>query len=244
MASLQIKLAMEALAAYEGDASFLRADPHEHLICPTCGFEHEKSFVEMLTYAEDARVLRELVVRLRDDMKEAAAAHAATRGQLSNLEERYQTVSEILSTRRGDLQFGDVVRSLGAELAFQTFEGELAKLKEQIDVALSALDTLSSKLAELTDPVRAKGILSTFRTSYSAAMLDLNVPLIDTNRIRISARPNVSWQWRSACGAGVLFGALECVLLLPTSRTRCHWSSIYPSNLGKTKRTCLELLNM
>lgn len=192
MASLQIKLAMEALATYEGDASFLRADPHEHLVCPTCGVEHEKSFLEMLTYAEDARVLRELVVRLRGDAKAAAAAHEATRSKLSKLEERYQTVSEILSTRRGDLQFSDVVRSMGAESAFQTFEGELAKLKEQIDAALSALDTLSSKLAELTDPVRAKGILSTFRTSYSAAMLDLKVPLIDTSRIRISARPNVS----------------------------------------------------
>jgi hypothetical protein len=60
-ALLLAKLAIDTLSTYDSDASFLRATPHETLTCPTCGAEHDKSFMEMLTYAEDARVCESLL---------------------------------------------------------------------------------------------------------------------------------------------------------------------------------------
>jgi hypothetical protein len=191
-ALLQVKLALDTLSTYDSDASFLRIEPHETLTCPTCGAEHDKSFMEMLTYAEDARILRELVVRLREDAKTAAAQHSKTRNRLSELESRYQAVSEILSTRRGDLQFGDVVRSMGAESAFEAFENELVTLKARIDEALSQIEVFSAKLAELTSAKRTKEILALFRKAYASAILALNLPAVDTKKAKLSSRPNVS----------------------------------------------------
>lgn len=74
-----MKLAQETLKTYESDASFLQSEPDETLVCPTCGAEHHKTFLDMLTYAEDARVLRELVVRLQNDALKAADAYEKTR---------------------------------------------------------------------------------------------------------------------------------------------------------------------
>jgi hypothetical protein len=213
-ALLQVKLAIDTLSTYDSDASFLRREPHETLTCPTCGAEHDKSFMEMLTYAEDARILRELIVRLREDAKIAAAQYDKTRNRLGELESRYQAVSEILSTRRGVLEFGDVVRSMGAETAFEAFEEELAALKSKIDAALSLIETFSTELAELTSADRTKEILTLFRTSYASAILALNLPAVDTSRVRLSSRPNVSGSggprtilayysalWRASLGA-------------------------------------------
>jgi hypothetical protein len=191
-ALLQVRLAADTLSTYDSDASYLQTEPHETLTCPTCGAEHDKSFMEMLTYAEDARVLRELVVRLKEDAKIAAGQHEKTRVRISELEERYQAVSEILSTRRGDLEFGDVIKSMGAESAFETFEVELVALKTKIDHALSQIETFSARLAELTSATRTKEILSLFRSAYASAIVALNLPAIDTKKVRLGSRPNVS----------------------------------------------------
>jgi predicted nucleic acid-binding Zn-ribbon protein len=189
---LQVKMAQEALKTYESDASFLRAEPHETLVCPTCGAEHQKTFMDMLTYAEDARVLRELMVRLQGDAHKAAEAYGKTRERLRELDQHYNRVSQILETRRGDLKFDDVVKSLGAEVAFEAFEDEVEALKSQIDARLSEIESLEAKLSELTSRERSNQILTLFRDSYAAARHALNLPPIDTKNLRLTSRPDVS----------------------------------------------------
>ena len=168
---LQVDLANDALATYEGDSSYLRNEPREKLTCPTCGAEHTEPFLDLLTYAEDARVLRELVARLRRDATKAVEQYRKTQSQILELENNYRRVSDILATRRGDLQFGDVVNSMGAESAFRAFEEESAALKRDIDQRLSDIETLTTRLKELTDSRRSKEILQSFRQAYSSALI-------------------------------------------------------------------------
>jgi hypothetical protein len=52
--NLQINMATEAFKAYEGDAKYLRSEPREALVCPVCNAEHEESFLDNLTYSEEA----------------------------------------------------------------------------------------------------------------------------------------------------------------------------------------------
>lgn len=189
---LQIRLAVDALATYDSDTTFLRNEPREILTCPTCGAEHAESFLEFLNYAEDARVLRELVARLRADASKAAKQYRNTQSQLRELENNYQRVSEILNTRRGDLKFGDVVNSMGAETAFSAFEEESAVLKKDIDLQLSAIETLATRLKELTNATRSKEILKSFREAYASALISLNLPPIETSKLRLTSRPDLS----------------------------------------------------
>lgn len=189
---LQIRLAVDALATYESDSSYLRNEPREKLTCPTCGAEHAESFLELLNYAEDARVLRELVARLRGDASKAAEQCRKTQGQLRELGSNYRRVSDILNIRRGELKFGDVVNSMGAESAFSAFEVESKALKQEIDQSLSEIETLNTRLKKLTNANRSKEIMKSFRESYASALISLNLPPIETGKLRLTSRPDLS----------------------------------------------------
>ena len=189
---LQVHMAQEALRTYDGDASFLRTEPHDTLTCPTCGAEHNKTFLDMLHYAEDARVLRELVIRLKADAGKVVKELVRNRGRLHELDRSYRDVSQALEVRRGDLKFDDVVKSMGAEVAFAAFEDELRGLKAQIDEKLSDIEIYEAKLEELTSRKRSKDIVGLFRSSYAQARIALNLPIVDTKKLRLTSRPDVS----------------------------------------------------
>ncbi|WNM61711.1 hypothetical protein PQG83_18490 [Candidatus Nitrospira neomarina] len=189
---LQIELANNALATHEGDSFYLLKEAREKLTCPTCGAEHLESFFDLLTYAEDARILRDLVTHLQEDATKIREQHQKTLAKKIELEKHYQKVSEILSIRRGALQFNDVVNSMGAERAFRVFEEQNAALKGEIDQKLSDIETLDTQLKELGDKKRSREILQTFRQTYSSALVSLNLPPIDTSKLRLTSRPDLS----------------------------------------------------
>jgi len=189
---LQVRLAEDALATYEKDSAYLRTESREPLICPTCGAEHQESFMELLGYAEDARVLRDLVVRLRHDASTTAEQVRKTQSQLLDLERNYRGIASLLEVRRGELKFGDVVADLGAERAFRAFEDEINTLKTAIAISLEELEMLDRKLKALTELKRSKAILRMFREGYSSALRGLNLPPIEVKGARLTSRPSLS----------------------------------------------------
>jgi hypothetical protein len=189
---LQVRLAEDALATYDKDAIYLRANAREPLACPTCGAEHAESFFHLLGYAEDARILRELVARLRDDAGKAAEHVKVTRSKLSELEGDYRQVASVLDARRGDLKFSDVVTDMGAEEAFKAFEGEITQLKALIALKTEEFDLINQKLKALKNPKRAAAILKLFRQAYASALHDLNLPPIELKSVKLTSRPKLS----------------------------------------------------
>jgi predicted nucleic acid-binding Zn-ribbon protein len=189
--ALQIDLAKSALATYEKDTRFLNQE-RPILECPTCGAEHIEPYMEYLGYAEDARVLRDFVARLRNDEFEEAKKHADTTIQLHKLDESYRRVTKVLDTRRGDLTFGYVVESIGAERAFESFSQEEGVLQESIDKVRLQIADMDDRLAELASRERSVEILGVFRAAYADALFRLNLPSQDTARARLTSRPNVS----------------------------------------------------
>jgi hypothetical protein len=189
---LQINLAGEALSVYDKDAGYLRNEPRERLECPTCGAGHAESFLDLINFAEDARVLRELVARLQQDSVSARDELTKTTTELRNLDYNYRRISDILETRRGDMQFGQVVDSLGAESALRAFEDEAAALNAEIRDRLMEVQKLSARLKELTNPRRSKEILAHFRQSYASALFSLNLSPIEMRGIRLTSRPDMS----------------------------------------------------
>lgn len=189
---LQVRLAEGALATYDKDATYLQTEALEVLTCPTCGAEHQETFIDLLGYAEDARILRELVMRLRHDQSSAAEQVRKTRSQLAELEDNYRKVSAVLEARRGELKFGDVVADMGAERAFKAFEDEVEVLRASIAKANEELDGINQKLKALTDPKRSKAILTMFREAYANALRGLNLPPMDVKNVRLTSRPGLS----------------------------------------------------
>jgi hypothetical protein len=189
---LQNKLAEEALKVYESDSAFIRSEPRDAIVCPVCNAEHENSFLDLLTYAEDARSLRDITVRLRADSREVESRLSKTQGQINELAAHYRKVTDLLATRRGDMQFTQVVDSMGAERAFTAFEQERAALEKELGEHLLTQERLSAEMDKLTDLARSKEILKNFRQAYSSALIALNLPATDTSKVRLNSRPQIS----------------------------------------------------
>lgn len=188
----QIRLADDALSAYDHDAKYLRAGDSEPLICPTCNAEHTKSFLDLLNFAEDARVLRELAGRLRDDAYEVRRRCGTALSELNTLNGNYQRISKLLDTRKGELNFQDVVGSMGAESAFAAFEAERKHLQETIDKALSSVDALERKMKSLRAAKRTRSILDDFRSYYMTGRAALKLPPMDASKMKLTGRPDLS----------------------------------------------------
>jgi hypothetical protein len=189
---LQINLADEALRGYEADAQYLRSEPRKTLVCPTCNAEHHESFLDLLTYAEDARSLRDITVQLHKDVQTVQTKLNKTIVEVTELERHYRRISEVLETRRGNFQFSQVVESIGAEKAFLAFEEEKSTLDREIAAHLSELDKLMDDMNKLTDRKRSTSILKVFRKAYASALVNLNLPMVDTSKFKLTSRPNLS----------------------------------------------------
>lgn len=189
---LQTNLANEALSIYDGDSQFLRSEPREALVCPVCNAEHSESFLDLLTYAEDARSLRDITVRIRKDAREIENKLSRTNADIAALEESYRKVNSLLSTRRGDMQFSQVVESMGAEKAFRAFEDERVILEAEIADHLLEHERMTAAMGKLTDRNKSKEILKIFRDAYSVALVELSLPMTDTGKAKLTSRPNLS----------------------------------------------------
>lgn len=161
------------------------------MVCPTCGAEHENSFLHYFGYAEDARILEELIRTLQGDLVTAKAEAMGTLDELAALRQSYGRINGILETKRGEMKFREVVESHGAQAAHRAFDVE----REQITVELAnwnaKLQGVLSRLEELTDKKRAKKILDEFRNAYAVARKELKVP-DPSGRINFTSRPNRS----------------------------------------------------
>ncbi|QIB67566.1 hypothetical protein G3T16_06820 [Kineobactrum salinum] len=188
----QILLANEALKVHELDFKYLQKEHSEIISCPTCGAEHAESFFDFLSYTEDARVLRELVIQLQKDKTKAVSQYENTRSQLNELSSNYRNISRILESRRGDLVFNDVIQSAGSEKAFEAISGEEKSLDEEIGVLQGKLDNVETQLDQLVSKKRSKEILGIFREAYSSARHKLNLLPVETKRLNLASRPDLS----------------------------------------------------
>lgn len=190
--SRQIDVAHTSLREYANDQKFLaNVSNAQELICPTCGAEHEQSFLHYLGYAEDARILEALTRTLQKDLKAAKQELATTNGDLIALRGKYSKINAILEKKRGELKFREVVESHGAQVAHRAFDVEREQINEELARWNAELQTVSTKLAELTDKKRTQRILDAFRLAYANSRKALNVP-DPVGRIGLMSRPNRS----------------------------------------------------
>lgn len=188
----QIHLAEVALATYDSDAKFLLKEESGTLICPTCHAEHEKTFLDLLEFAEDARVLRELSARLREDSEVVRQRAVVAFQELNTLNENYLRISGLLDTRKGELKLRDVVGSIGAESAFEAFEAERKQIQDAIDSAAISINALEMEMKELRSLQRTKAILNEFREHYSNSRIALKLHPVQTKSMQLNSRPSLS----------------------------------------------------
>ncbi|MET3552638.1 hypothetical protein [Burkholderia sp. 567] len=188
----QIQVALASLQEYAGDQKYLSSVANaREIVCPTCGAEHEQSFLHYLGYAEDARILEELTRTLQRDLIEAKHHLESTAKERQLLRGNYARINEILERKRGELRFREVVESHGSQAAHRAFDAERAQISGELAGWNSKLSEIDARLDALSDKKRTKRIVTAFREAYSLARKALNVPDPAGNQ-NIVSRPNRS----------------------------------------------------
>lgn len=190
--SLQIDSAKSALNSFDADFKFLENPGRKKLICPTCGAEHKEDFMSFLKYADEARILRQLVTKLQEDLQKSNEKYFKTKNILIHLTKNYITISKILESKKGLMEFKDVVESAGAEQAINAFYNESDRINKEIDAYFVKISRYEMELRKLKNLIRSKEILNIFRKSYSSARFKLNLNPMMTDKMQLTSRPYFS----------------------------------------------------
>lgn len=188
----QIALTTDSLTRYRKDFNFLVHPSRDELICPTCGAQHEESFLSILTFTEDARALSDMLIRLQETRTILVDRIRQSSTDREALSQQYSQLQAVLETKRGDLKFEDVVKSMGSGVALAAFNQEDRELQQTRNVHLSRRHALEQEMKGLNNRTRRKQINTVFREHYRAARARLNLDARDVSRTKVSSRPDIS----------------------------------------------------
>jgi hypothetical protein len=188
----QIALTTDSLTRYRQDFNFLAQPSRDELICPTCGAQHEESFLSILTFAEDARALSDMLIRLQETRTILIDRIRQSSADREVLSQQYSELQVMLERKRGDLKFGDVVKSMGSGAALSAFDQEDRELEQTRSAHLSRRHALEQDMKGLNNRKRRKRINTVFREHYVAARARLNLDARDVSSTKVSSRPDIS----------------------------------------------------
>jgi hypothetical protein len=188
----EIAVAERTLADYRQDAQFLDRRGINDLICPICGAEHSDSFLGTLEYVEDARALESTILHLKASEARLIEQVSKSTDVRRNLETQYNELDDILRVKKGEMQFRDVVKSLGAGSALDAFLAQEDDLEGNAQTLLGQIHELEQTMKGLIDKKRNKEIRQRFRDAYTNARTALNLPSVDASKQQIHARPDLS----------------------------------------------------
>ena len=188
----QIALTTETLAAYEQDFDFLAHPSRDQLVCPTCGAQHEESFLSVLTFADDARALADVLIRLQETRGRLLQRIKRSSEDRNALSQQYMELQSVLERKRGDLKFDDVVKSIGSGVALTAFDREDRELEQARSALLTRLHELAQDMRTHRTVSRRRRINSLFRDHYHRARTQLNLDARDVSRVQVVSRPDIS----------------------------------------------------
>jgi hypothetical protein len=188
----QIALTTAALKKFGDDFGYLSKPKREELICPTCGAHHEETFLSVLNFAEDARKLSDMLIRLQESRALHERRLAACVSDRRELAARYGDLQAVLEVRRGELKFSDVVRSMGSGAAFVAFDQEDRALEESRNKHLIEKHKQDQSMKAFRSAKRRKKIRQAFQEEYRMARIKLNLPSRDISKMNVSSRPDIS----------------------------------------------------
>jgi hypothetical protein len=171
-ADRQIALTTDALKRYRQDFSYLAQPSCEDLVCPTCGAQHEESFLSVLTFAEDARALADMVIRLQETRTLLVSRINQSRTEREALAAQYSELQAVLETKRGELKFGGVLKSIGSGVALSALDQEGRDLETARNEHLPIKHRFQQEMKELRSLKKRKAIKAAFQEHYKSARID------------------------------------------------------------------------
>lgn len=196
----QAAIAQVALGELDKDYAFIKDDFSEHIMCPTCGTEHDNSFVNRYALTDDQEECRRFLVDVRGAIDDVMRDMDREKQLLGRANFRHSHIEKLLEERRGKLKLKDIIAAEGERQAIAVLGEELAALTERLAKMERELKDLKEDLKKFDDKDRKAKIENQFSGNMGAFLRDLNVhnlPATDYETIRSTVHDTGSDQPRA-----------------------------------------------
>jgi hypothetical protein len=174
------QLAVARAASTELSEVFDSASGHPiDVECPTCGEHYSNDIVARFNIAADSNTLLGVMHHAQEQERELGIGIAAEQSRISAIEASIARVREILSVRRGDMSFGDVVAAEGRNAATRLLRARIDDVLTEIGRFTTAIGELTELMRQSLDAARSRLIKSYFSARLTDAAGRLDVRLGD-----------------------------------------------------------------
>ncbi|OIR00550.1 chromosome partition protein Smc [mine drainage metagenome] len=147
----QVKIAKSALEDFDKDYKFIRDDFSDNITCPTCGTEHENSFVHRFSLLEDHEACRKFVWGAAAKIDKLSRDIANGSNALGRTDFRLTKINALLQKKRGRIKLKDVIEAEGEKKAYTLMRAEVDRLTSQIEKLSFEIEKLEERLRSITD---------------------------------------------------------------------------------------------
>ena len=170
------QLAVARAASNELNDVFESATGHTiDVECPTCGEHYSNDIVTRFNIAADHDALIRVMQQAQEQVRQLAADIEAVHADVAGIEKSIIRIQAILSARRSDLTFGDVVAAEGRNAATRVLRTRLDEVVEEIGLFTTQMEEFSRRMRQSLDAKPSRAIRTFFSNSLAGAATQLDV---------------------------------------------------------------------
>jgi predicted house-cleaning noncanonical NTP pyrophosphatase (MazG superfamily) len=133
------------------------------IACPTCGHHYHNAIADQFEIVQDKDGLYNALIISHEKMRELDANAQTERNNISQIEERISRINHILSVRKSDLSFNDVVVAQGRNEAGKIIRDRIAAIDENISRKRAREDAEAETMRAAVSAKRTREIKGYFK---------------------------------------------------------------------------------
>jgi hypothetical protein len=180
----EIEITAKAVQEVGADYDYASETLPDHVDCPTCGASYTNSFAERFAIAADEERLKELLVQLRDELRETTAKIARLDDKYVSSRSESERVRELLASRKGEVTLAQIIRAEGRKEVGRFFHDDIEEVMRELRTLETTLGQRSAELKTLDDPARQQMINDAYLATMNHFLAELDVRRISDSTYR------------------------------------------------------------
>ena len=160
----QIKISEKAVSEINKDINYLQGLDEGPVECPTCGTEHENSFVQRFELAQNESDIIETLNELHEENSNLDKKVWKLKKSLNNNQIELDEINSLLTKTKKQIRLNDIIENEGKKLMKDKFAKELAEIEVKMTTFSLDLHRKEENIKALKNPARIKEIKKNYTT--------------------------------------------------------------------------------
>lgn len=150
------KNAVNALKDMESDIEYLNSNfSEEQIKCPVCGVTHKNDIANRFKMYQEIEQCRRFINDYLQKKEILQKSISKYEEELTQLNDEVEKINSILTRKRNDITFEEVLKSRGAKSLIDSIINDITKLGVNIDIINGKLKAITSEKTRITKEGRA-----------------------------------------------------------------------------------------